>query len=601
MRIGVGGMLRARRPGRLWWGACGAALALLLQGGVLAAGSEPVTVYVNGHIFTAEPQAPYAQALAVRGEQILAVGSRASVTAAAGTDARVVDLQGRFLMPGMIDAHAHPIGSPIAISGGYNLTLASFLDPTPPLSELLSFVSATVKEGTSRMGDVIIVEGIDVGYWSQAAQIDGVLSAGPYATIPIVLLGNDGHTAWGNRVARERAGITAQAIGHMPPAEQLFYGHAANFEPDGFVVDAGLTRLRRSLPDPGPAFALRAGQAAVHYLNALGITGWLDAAAAGVVGGDIPITIDELGALPVYRELARRGELTAHVAAYPVIKPGDGVQQLAVMEALRDKFRDVPNLTMPGVKIFADGVVEYPSQTAVLTKPYRNSGRTAPLCVEPKAFQALVVEADRRGLVVHIHAIGDGAVKASLDAFAAARAANPKGSLPHALTHAQFVTPEDVPRFAQLKVIAALQLLWAVADPSTNEDVKPYIDPSIHATMYPARSLLEAGATIAGASDWPVSTANPFAAIAQAETRTGPQGVLDASQRMPREAMLYAYTRNAARALGQQDSIGSLAPGKRADLVLVDRDVLTATAEEVREAKVVWTMFGGRTVYGTAP
>jgi predicted amidohydrolase YtcJ len=246
-------------------------------------------------------------------------------------------------------------------------------------------------------------------------------------------------------------------------------------------------------------------------------------------------------------------------------------------------------------------VVEYPSQTAALTKPYRNTGKSAPLLFDPKRFNDLVVEADRRGMTVHIHAIGDLAVKASLDAFGAARRANPHGTLPHTLTHAQFVDVEDVPRFAEYNVIAALQLLWAVADPSTNEEVKPYIDPAIHARLYPARSLLESGATIAGASDWPVSTANPFEAIYQAETRLGPQGVLDAAQRMPREAMLFAYTRNSAKVLNQLDYIGSLVPGKLADLVLVDRDVLTVPVNEVKDAKVVWTMFGGKVVYGTAP
>jgi len=210
----------------------------------------------------------------------------------------------------------------------------------------------------------------------------------------------------------------------------------------------------------------------------------------------------------------------------------------------------------------------------------------------------LVVEADRRGMIVHIHAIGDLAVKLSLDALGAARKANPNGMLPHTMTHLQFVAAKDVPRFADYHVIAALQLLWAVADPSTNEEVKPYIDPAIYARMYMARSLLESGATIAGASDWPVSSANPFEAIYQAETRSGPQGVLDAGQRMPREAMLLAYTRNSAKVLNQLDQIGSIAAGKRADLVLVDRDVLTVPVGDVKDAKVLWTMFGGRIVYG---
>jgi hypothetical protein len=204
-------------------------------------------------------------------------------------------------------------------------------------------------------------------------------------------------------------------------------------------------------------------------------------------------------------------------------------------------------------------------------------------------------------LSVHIHAIGDLAVKDSLDAFEAARTANPSSKLPFTLTHAQFVDPEDIPRFAKLKVTAALQLLWALADPSTNEIVKPYIDPAIYRTMYPARALLDSGAMIAGASDWPVSSANPFLAIYQAETRRGAQGVLDETQRMPREAMLYAYTRNSARVLDMDDQIGSIAVGKLADLVLVDRDVLTVTAEDLKDAKVLWTMFGGKVVYGQSP
>jgi hypothetical protein len=140
-----------------------------------------------------------------------------------------------------------------------------------------------------------------------------------------------------------------------------------------------------------------------------------------------------------------------------------------------------------------------------------------------------------------------------------------------------------------------------VADPSTNEQVKPYIDPSIYRWMYPARSMLDSGAVIAGASDWPVSSANPFEAIYQAETRSGPQGVLDAAERMPREAMLYAYTRNSALVLDQLKEIGSIAPGKRADLALIDRDVLTVPAEEMKDARVLFTMWGGKIIYGHEP
>jgi predicted amidohydrolase YtcJ len=226
----------------------------------------------------------------------------------------------------------------------------------------------------------------------------------------------------------------------------------------------------------------------------------------------------------------------------------------------------IPNLHVTGIKIFADGVVEKPSQTANLTKPYKNSGRNGELLFSPEKFAELCVAADKQGLIIHVHALGDGAVKAALDGIAAARKANPNSTLPHTLTHEQFVDPADFPRFREFGVISALQLLWAEAGPDTIELVKPYIDPEIYKWQYPARSLLNSGAIIAGASDWPVSSANVFWGTYQAETRKGPEGILDASQDMPRLAMFYAYTRNSARAMNLQDKIGSIAPGKRADL-----------------------------------
>jgi predicted amidohydrolase YtcJ len=289
------------------------------------------------------------------------------------------------------------------------------------------------------------------------------------------------------------------------------------------------------------------------------------------------------------------------VVAYPVVQPDLGSQQIDAVEAIRAKFKGIPNLVIPGLKVFADGVVEVPSHTAALTKPYRDTGRLVTPLFTPAKMNALVSEAYRRGLTVHIHAIGDLAVKDSLDAFEAARKANPDTQLPFVMTHVQFADPEDIPRFGQLHVIAALQLIWAIADQSTNEQVKPYIDPEIYRWQYPARSILDTGGVIAGASDWPVTTANPFAAIFQAETRSGPQGVLDAAQRMPRLAMLYAYTRNSAEALDQLSEIGSIKPGKRADLTLIDRDVLTIPAEELKSAAVIFTMFGGKMVYGQLP
>lgn len=216
---------------------------------------------------------------------------------------------------------------------------------------------------------------------------------------------------------------------------------------------------------------------------------------------------------------------------------------------------------------------------------------------DPERFAKMAIAADKQGLIVHIHAIGDKAVTESLNGIEAVRKANGNSGLPHTITHLQFIVPADIPRFKQLGVVAAFQLLWASANPEAIDLVKPYIDPVVFVWQYPAGSMLNAGATISGASDWFVSSPNVFLAICQAETRKGPEGVLNADECMPREAMLYAYTRNSARAMNQLEKIGSIAPGKQADFTVVDRDVLTVPAEELRGTKVLQTIMGGKTIY----
>jgi predicted amidohydrolase YtcJ len=328
---------------------------------------------------------------------------------------------------------------------------------------------------------------------------------------------------------------------------------------------------------------LAAARAALEYNYSLGITAWLD-----------PVAREDV--LQAYKMLADRGELTSEVAAFPKVLAKDPAAELAAVQKTRELYKKVSNLHVTGIKIFADGVVEFPSQTANLTKPYKNTGHNGDLLFDPAKFAELCIAADKQGLIIHVHALGDGAVRAALDGIAAARQANGNSGLPHTLTHEQFVRPEDFPRFRELGVISALQLFWAEASNDTIEIVKPYLDPDVYKWQYPARSVLDNGGIISGASDWPVSTANVFRAIYQAETRKGPEGVLDPSQDMPREAMFYAYTRNSARAMNL-DSIGSIAPGKRADLVLLDRDVLTISPEQMRDTKVLWTMVAGKTVY----
>jgi predicted amidohydrolase YtcJ len=536
-------------------------------------------VLYNAKIFTGDSQHPYAEAIAIRGDKIVAVGTRAEASSAVEADAESIDLQGETLLPGFIDSHIH------AVHGGVSLITADVTGKASSIPELVAFAAEAKKSGKGMRGDLLYIGGLPLAFWSKIDELNAQFNSGPYANQPVYLSGMDGHTGWANRALLQRAGITREFIAGLSPAERPYYGIGAGNQPNGFAVDLANEKIETVVPEIPKEQIIEAGRAAVHYLHSLGITSWLDA-------------IADTRTLTAYRYLAEHGELTAHVEAMALVNPrNDPTQELAAAQKLRKDFSGLPNLTIPGIKVFADGVAEIPSQTAALTKPYKNTGKSGDLLFDPATFAVLVTAADKQGLIVHVHALGDRAVKETLNGIAAARKANGNSGLPHTLTHVQFADPEDIPRFHQLGAIAALQLFWAAAEPDSIELLKPYVAPELYPWQYPARSLLDNGATISGASDWPVSTPNVFFAIYQAETRKGPEGVLDATQRVPREAMLYAYTINSARAMNQQDAIGSLAPGKQADYIILDRDILTVPVDDFRETQVLQTVVAGQTVY----
>ena len=534
-------------------------------------------IFFRAKVFTADPQNPYADAVAIRGDQIIAVGTLPEVMKSVSANAQRIDLEGKTLFPGFIDSHSH------SIDGGLGLIAADASGKVESLSQLPPFVAEAKKSGRGMHGDILEILGLPLEFWSHPDTLNSEFSTGPYANQNLLLRGMDGHTAWANRALLDRAGITSEYLKKLTPDQRAYYGIDKQGQPNGFLVDAGTEKIEPLLPKPTPDKLLAGGRAALQYNYSLGITAWLD-----------PLASENV--LQAYKLLADHGELNSEVDAFPQVFAKDPTAELAGVQKTREQYANTRHLHVSGIKLFADGVAEFPSQTAHLTKPYKNSGHNGDLLFDPRKFAELCIAADKQGLIIHVHAIGDGAVKEALDGIEAARKANGASRLPHTLTHEQFIQPEDFPRFRELGVISALQLFWADAGNDTIEILKPYLDPGIYQWQYPARSILDNGGIISGASDWPVSTANVFRAIYQAETRKGSEGILDPSQAMPREAMFYAYTRNSARAMNL-DSIGSIAPGKRADLILLDRDVLTVSPEEMRDTKVLWTMVAGETVY----
>ncbi|AYC33651.1 amidohydrolase [Pseudomonas cavernae] len=547
----------------------------------------------NGKVFTAEPGQALAQAVAVENGKILKVGSDAEIKALADASTEIVDLAGKVLMPGMIDGHSHPI---MAALDGMGSTL---LDEVKPLPELEQWIIAEDKAGRARRADVISIAGVSSAYWEQSHELGQLFNQGRWAEQPLVLNGIDGHTGWANQAMLKRLKIDAALVKSLPEKERNYIAHGADLTPTGYLAENGWDRVRSQLPEHGEEVMLEATRQAVKINNQYGVTAWMDAATNAGAGDsvfELRPTEQSVGVLPLYRKLSELGELNAHVAALLIAYPKSKPAELEALAKVMQQFQGVPNLTFPGLKIFSDGVLEFPGQSAAVLEPFKNSQKKGELLIDPANFGKLVAAAEKHDWIVHVHAVGDRAVREALNGFEYARKLNPT-PLPHSIGHIQLIDPQDFPRFKQLGVIADMQLLWATAESYTEELVKPYISDSAYRYMYPAQSLRKAGAVIAGGSDWPVSSPNPWNAIAQAGTRKGPLGVLNSAESIDRESMFYAYTINAAKALRLDQQIGSLAPGKQADLIVLDRDVFKVSDDELFETQVLKTYFAGKQVY----
>lgn len=552
-------------------------------------------VLTNGKVFTGIPGQSLAKAVAVEHGKILKVGSDAEINALADGQTQRIDLAGKVLMPGMIDTHSHPVVAAFDSLG------ANLLDEVKPLPELEQWIIEQDQAGRARAGDVISIAGVSSAYWEQSQELGKRFNQGRWAEQPMVLSGIDGHTGWANNAMLKRLKIDAALVKSLPENELGYVGHEADFTPTGFFAESRWDQIRSQLPAPSNEVMLKAARTAVKVNNQYGVTAWMDAAANAGSGDslfDFKATEQSYGVLPLYRTLAEQGELSAHVAALLLANPKSRPADLEVLAKVMKQFEGVPNLSFPGIKVFADGVLEFPGQTAAVIVPFKNSNKNGQLLIDPAHFGELVVAAEKRDWIVHMHAVGDRAVRESLNAFEYARKLNP-APVAHSISHLQLVNPKEFPRFKQLGVIASMQLLWATGESYTVELVKPYISAFAYGYQYPARSLHSAGAVIAGGSDWPVSGPNPWNAIAQASTRKGPLGVLNAKESIDRLSMFYAYTINAAKALRLDRQIGSLAPGKQADLIILDRDVFKVSDDELFETKVLKTFFAGKEVYAS--
>ena len=313
----------------------------------------------------------------------------------------------------------------------------------------------------------------------------------------------------------------------------------------------------------------------------------------------------------MYQRLYDTHRLNMRVRATFGLKKTHRPADVLIGEAI--KFRaawaiDPEFLRADASKIFADGVIEYPSQTAALLEPYLDSaGRPThnlgPTYYTQEHLNRIVGAADAAGFTVHIHAIGDRAVRSALDAFADARRRNGARDNRHQIAHLELIDPKDFARFKELGVIANFQLLWAERESYITSATLPYLGPERSRYLYPARSLRDAGALIAAGSDWGVSSFNPFEAMEHAVTRSEARGrePLLPEQSISLQDVVDAYTINAAFALKQERTTGSLEPGKRADFIVLDRDIFAIDPFDLHDTRVLATYLDGREVYTAKP
>jgi predicted amidohydrolase YtcJ len=567
------------------------------------AGGPADRAYVNGVIFAADAADSRASALAIRDGRILYVGNDAALARYIGPATVKVDLQGRFLMPGLVDGHMHPL------EAGTTLLKCSLNYAALTVTELQQRVQACLDQTKTAEPD----SWLEVVSWFQESMLPaGVKTSratldGLDTKRPILVRSSFGHTVLANSRALKLAQITAATA---DPVGGKIWRDAAG-EPTGLLEDAAHDPLDAMLPKPTAAQDVDAAAKALDAMKQQGITSFLDASAAH----------EDVAA---FATLRRNGRLTARAHFAPFIEPNEVdnlTAAVARVVAMRKEFDEGPIARAPGItvrnaKLFLDGVISAPAFTGTMLEPYRRNAGTADqpqwvagtsrgpdVYFPADALATVLIALGRAGMDPHMHADGDGAVRAGLDGVAALRKALPAADIRPAIAHCEIVAPSDFKRFQALNVIPVLSFQWEKPAGDTL-GVKDYFGPERMKILEPAGLLAEAGARIAFGSDWPVDALDEWFAFKVGVTRTNSpkapaeyRGRLGDDPGLSRETVLRAATIDAAYELHQDDSTGSLEAGKLADLIVLDRNPLTVPAEEIASVKVLETVVGGAVVY----
>jgi predicted amidohydrolase YtcJ len=532
----------------------------------------------GGRLATMDAARSWATALAVRDGRITAVGPDAAVTPRIGPRTRVIELRGRTVTPGFQDAHVHPVHGGLAM---LRCDLHEDVQSGPGYDKIDAYARSHPDEPWIRGGG-----------WYMAAFEGGTPRREDLDRIipdrPVFLTNRDGHGAWVNSRALEIAGITADTL---DPTDGRIE-REPDGTPSGTLQEGAMDLVARFMPDDTPAEleeALRLGQ---RHLQSFGITAWQDAIVE-------PETEER-----AYVALASRGELTARVVGAMWWEHRRGAEQIEEFVARRTT-TSIGRYRATSVKLMMDGVLE--NFTGAMIEPYLDSNGASTdnrglLQIDPEGLSSWVPALDALGFQPHFHAIGDRAVRASLDAVEAARRANgPSDTRPH-IAHIQVIHPNDIGRFRQLDVAANAQPLWAAHDDQLDILTIPFLGDR-WTWQYPFRSLRASGAMVAMGSDWSVSSPNPLWEMHLAVERRAPtfyaedRGVFLPEERLDLIDALAGFTCNAAYVNHLDDETGTLEVGKLADLAVLDRDLFDRSAGAIGETRTVGTFIEGIAVF----
>lgn len=543
-------------------------------------------VLYNGHVQTMVSESEVASAIAIAGNKIVYVGDDSGIDAFVGDTTQVIDLDGKFVSPGFIDGHIHAPGN--WFTKLYQIDLTGLSTNEEYLEAIRSFVEAHPDE-EGYIGSPFMLNAYQLPDGSNPGPSKEDLDA-ICPDKPILIHDVSYHAAWVNSKAFEMAGVTADT---PDPEGGLFYRNEKG-EPSGCVSDAAKGIVFAIMPDTMTNDNLeKALYKFMEEANSYGITGITN------------ITQGGLDIIDMYHKVEREGNLTLRMRVVPTMKEGRTYDEvLSTIKSYNDSATDM--ISSNTVKIFYDGVTE--RGTAVFLEPYLEStGLGDHWCGEPiwsqEDFTRLVHDFDAEGVQVHVHAMGDGAVHGTLDAFEEARATNGERDARHTITHVCAITDEDIQRMADLDVVANLQFLMMYHDDLMDLE-RAYVGDERAMAMYRTKHMAEAGICISGSSDAPVIPFVPLDAIEAGVTRNSPYPEEEDTDmtRWPEQGLtayqlLEACTKNDAYQNFMDDIIGTIEVGKFADLVVLDANILEVDPKEISSAKVVYTISDGRIVY----